>query len=218
MPTEAVLQDLIIDYNHHVADIQTRVSEKGEERYRTLINFMKQNNLPCDWQTITNYMRYDIRLERNLNTYIGVLENALRSFLSKYQEKNTSKINKLEFNDLLHRYYVVRKEKNIDEHENIDAELIHQEQKSINALRNQASHHKTIISCGNYEGKRLEEILTIFIKILPSSRKQSYIDEITKCKENYKEESWHIDKLWHIDYDKSEQKFIIVPATSLSIS
>lgn len=210
MPTE--LKNLIIDYDQHFEDIQKRVEQKGEERYITLINFMKQNNLPCDWQTITNYMKYDIRLERNLNTYIGVVENALRSFLSKYKEENTpnkNKKNELEFNPLLHRYYVVRKDKNIDEHENIDAELIHKEQKSINALRNRASHHETIISGGNYEGKRLDEILTIFTNIVPNSNsyRKSYILAIKECQKNL------VENLWHIDYDESEQKFIVIPAT-----
>lgn len=210
MQTE--LKELIIDYDNNVEDIQHWVMLKGEYRYKKIIDFMTENNISCDWKTITKYIKYDKRILINSFKYLAFLDELFKSFIIRYKVDNSSdkKILDLPFNCLLCKYYSLGSKAAYEE---IDVELLDKEQKAINEFRNQVVHNKIILG-KNYGGKCIDEILTIFVNILPktyrctiipnSSKKRGFIPDIQGCSKGL------VENTWHIDYNESEQKFIIV--------
>ena len=89
----------------------------------------------------------------------------------------------------LDKYLSLKDKANYDD---IDLELLKKEKRTINAYRNQVVHNK-IILCDKYEGKTLEETLKMFIRILPISYKNGFIEDINKCYKNLVETLWHIE-------------------------
>jgi hypothetical protein len=200
MPTE--LNSLITDYDQNVENIQHWVMLKGEYRYKKIIDFMNQNKIPCDWKTISNYIRYDKRILINAFKYLAFLDELYKSFIIAYKEDDTSdkKILGLSFNELLCKYYSLGTKAVYEE---IDVELLDREQKTINEFRNQVVHNKIILG-KNYGGKSIDETLSIFVNILPKTYRKGFISDIKGCTKEL------VENTWHIDYNESEKKFVIV--------
>ena len=52
----------IVDYKDNESDINHWLLLKGEYRYVTIIDFLKNKNIECTWQNVTYYIKYDKRL------------------------------------------------------------------------------------------------------------------------------------------------------------
>ena len=89
----------------------------------------------------------------------------------------------------LDKYLSLKDKANYD---GIDLELLKKEKRTINAYRNQVVHNKIILR-DKYEGKTLEETLNIFIRILPISYRNGFIEDINTCSKNLVENLWHIE-------------------------
>lgn len=183
------LENEIIDYDESKKDILHWTKLKGEYRYFSIIEFLKGKNIKCTWNNVTNYIKYDKRILINSFKYIVFLEELYKSFIIQYSDIEQDKLLKLDFSVTLDKYLSLKDKANYD---GIDLELLKKEKRTINAYRNQVVHNK-IILCDKYEGKELEETLKIFIRILPISYRNGFIEDINKCSKNLVETLWHIE-------------------------
>ncbi len=182
------LEKEIIDYKENLEDIQHWVTLKGEIRYEKVIEFLKSNNIACTWKNLSSYMRYDKRILFNVFKYIVVLEEMYKAFVARYKEKTKTNVWNSTFAIAYSEFLKLQKD---NKYGNISIQTMKKEQKSINCFRNCVVHNKILLN-RKFEKKTLEEILNIFVSILPQEYRQGFVSDINGCANGLVEDSWHI--------------------------
>ena len=180
------IEKQIVDYKDKVEDIEHWVTLKGEFRYEAIIAFLKEKGIERTWKNVTNYIKYDKRILVNSFKYLVVLEEMYKSFIYKYGVKKG--VQKLSFRKTCDRYILLGESANYDE---INLRIIEENKESIIEFRNKVVHNNILIN-RNYEGRSLEEILKLFVEVLPKSYRDGFIKDINDCSKGLVEESWHI--------------------------
>lgn len=181
------LENEIVDYLANEKDIKHWVILKGEYRYKSIIEFLKKKNIDCTWANITRYIKYDKRILINSFKYLVFLEEMYKSFVlnnKHYKEKN---VLSWHFEMAFSKYL----ELNNIGYEGIDLISMKNEKESINKYRNAVVHNQILVD-KQFKGKSLEEVLKIFVKILPKSYRLGFIKDINDCSKNLIEDKWHI--------------------------
>lgn len=182
------LENRIVDYKDHEADIEHWVKLKGEYRYEAIINFLKGKGIKCTWETVTDYVRYDKRLVINSIKYIIILEELYTSFVCSIFETRKPEYLKT-FRIAYNEYLALGNEASYD---GVDLEVMEKYNETLNDFRNKAVHNDVLI-CEQFEELPLEETLKCFIKILPKSYRKGFIRDINACARDLKVEKWHIE-------------------------
>ncbi len=195
------LENSIVDYKDHEANIEHWVKLKGEYRYEAIIDFLKDKGIECTWETVTDYVRYDKRLVINSIKYIIVLEELYKVFVKRCCKNN--KCDKLvegdkygkrkgkpwNFETAYREFYSLGAEAAYD---GVNLEAMEANQESFRIYRNKAVHNNGLI-WNKYNGLFLEDILKVFIEILPESYRKGFIRDINACARDLKVEQWHIE-------------------------
>lgn len=181
------LENEIVDYKKHQLDIEHWVTLKGEYRYKSIIGFLRANNIDCTWDNVTYYIKYDKRLLINSFKYVVFLEEMYKSFILNTNQFNSKEVLRWHFEKTLHEYLRL----NNNGYDGIDLLLMKNEKESINRFRNAISHNQILIG-QTFKGKSLEEVLQIFVKILPKSYRKGFISDINSCSKGLIEDKWHI--------------------------
>lgn len=176
----------ILDYSFCKEDIEHWVLLKGEYRYESIIKFLKSKNIDCTWKNVTSYIKYDKRILINSFKYIVFLEEIYKSFIFKYTEDE--KTNAMLFRQAYQKFLDLGDKAKYD---GIDVFAMKKYQKAINIFRNCVVHNRVLLE-RKYNGLSLEEVLKIFIKILPQSYRTGYINDINLCQKGLTENDWHI--------------------------
>lgn len=184
-----MLEERIIDYKQHEQEILHWINLKGEYRYLAIIEFLKNKNIECNWNNVTYYIKYDKRILINSFKYIVFLEELYKSFIKKYKLINQGELLRFEFGRALDEYLSIGEEANYDD---IDLQLLLKEKKTINEFRNSVVHNKILLN-HLYNGKTLDEVLNLFVKILPKSYRSGYIKDMNSCTKGITDVSWHIE-------------------------
>lgn len=188
------LERKIIDYNQNKDDILHWVNLKGEYRYLEIIQFLGEQNIEPTWANVTRYIKYDKRILINAFKYIIFLEELYKSFIMKYKEFNQGDLLRFEFKRSLDEFLSLG---DIVNYDLIDLNLLKNEKVTITQFRNSVVHNKILLR-RKYNGKSLEEVINIFVKILPRSYRNGFINDINGCHKNL------LDNLWHIEVKKLE--------------
>ena len=184
-----MLEERIIDYKQHEQEILHWINLKGEYRYLAIIEFLKNKNIECNWNNVTYYIKYDKRILINSFKYIVFLEELYKSFIKKYKLINQGELLRFEFGRALDEYLSIGEEANYDD---IDLQLLLKEKKTIKEFRNSVVHNKILLN-HLYNGKTLDEVLNLFVKILPKSYRSGYIKDMNSCTKGITDVSWHIE-------------------------
>ena len=176
------LKDLIIDYAKNEEDILKWTTLKGEYRYHKMINFMNDNNISLTWSNITNYMKYDKRILYNCFKYIVVLEEFFKSMIAKNSSYSEEDLLKMGFARTLEELTSL----NVNlEFEDINFDLIKNEMGPIISFRNAVAHNKMLhgrlFQKEKEEARTLKEILDIYRRIIPSSYRNHFVNDIYNC-------------------------------------
>lgn len=182
-----LIEKEIIDYNDNVQDINHWVTLKGEIRYEKIIIFLHEKNIECSWKNISSYMKYDKRILFNTFKYIVVLEELYKSFVAR--EKRKTKVWNKNFDNAYSEYLSIGSKAQYD---SIDLKVMEKEQSTIRKFRNDVVHNKILLD-RKYGGKTLEEVLYIFIKILPKEYRHGFITDINSCSNGLVDDNWHIN-------------------------
>lgn len=183
-----MLEKEIINYKENKEEILHWVLLKGEYRYNAIIEFLKRKKIERTWENITYYIKYDKRILINSFKYLAFLEELYKSFIKENKTINQKKLLRLEFSESLDEYLSIGNDANYD---GIDLQLLNKEKKTITEFRNSVVHNK-ILLIHSYNGKSLEEVLNIFVKILPKSYRKGYIKDINCCSKGIVENLWNI--------------------------
>ena len=185
-----LLENEIIDYDANKDDIIHWTTLKGEYRYLIIIEFLKSKNIECNWKNVTYYIKYDKRLLINSFKYIVFLEELYKSFIIKNKEVNQRQLIRYEFSKALEEYLSLGEKANYEE---IDIELLNNEKETIIDFRNKVVHNKILLN-SKYSGqKSLENILRLFVKILPKSYRDGFVKDINSSAKGILDKSWHIE-------------------------
>lgn len=184
-----MLEKEIVDYKQHEKEIRHWVNLKGEYRYQAIIDFMKKNDIKCSWNNVTYYIKYDKRILINSFKYIVFLEELYKSFIKQNKDVNPKVLLRYEFKKALDEYLSIGDKANYDD---INLELLIAEKDTINLFRNNVVHNKILLT-HLYNGKTLEEVLNIFVKILPKSYRVGYVKDMNSCSIGIMDKSWHIE-------------------------
>ncbi len=186
------LENIIIDYTENEADIRHWVLLKGEFRYNMVIDFLINNNIPCTWKNITNYVRYDKRILINSFKYIVFLEEFYKSFVCNRKNYSYSKVRDFGFRRILDEYLALNCDKTYD---GINVNALQNNKEKIINFRNAVSHNK-ILLCENYGDDNnkmtLQDILRLFVLILPKSYRDGFKKDINNSKLYLVEDFWHV--------------------------
>ncbi len=183
------LEKEIINYNDNIEDIKHWVTLKGEIRYEKIISFLHDKNIECTWENVTSYMKYDKRILLNVFKYIIVLEELYKSFVIMKKGKNKTNVWNKTFDNAYSEYLSLGSKAKYD---NINLGLMKNEQEAIRKFRNDVVHNKILLN-RKYGGRTLEEILKIFIQILPGEYRHGFIKDINNCCKELVETNWHIN-------------------------
>ncbi len=184
-----MLENEIIDYKQHEQEICYWINLKGEYRYQAIIDFMKKNDIKCSWNNVTYYIKYDKRILINSFKYIVFLEELYKSFVKQNKNVKQSELLRYGFKKALDEYLSIGDKANFDD---IDLKLLIAEKDTINLFRNNVVHNKILLN-NSYNGKTLEEVLNIFVKILPKSYRTGYIHDMNSCSKGITDTTWHIE-------------------------
>ena len=184
-----MLEKEIIDYNQHKQEIYHWVNLKGEYRYQAVIDFLKKKNIMCSWDNVTYYIKYDKRILINSFKYIVFLEELYKSFIKQNKDIKQSTLLSYEFGRALDEYLSIGDKANYD---GIDLKLLIAKKDTINSFRNKVVHNKILLN-HSYNGETLEEVLNIFVKILPKSYRTGFIKDMNSCSKGITDTSWHIE-------------------------
>lgn len=184
-----MLEKGIVDYKQHEKEILHWVNLKGEYRYQAIIDFLKEKDIICSWNNVTYYIKYDKRILINSFKYIVFLEELYKSFIKQNKDVKQSTLLNYEFRKALDEYLSIGNKANYDD---INLELLIDEKETINLFRNKVVHNKMLLN-NSYNGRTLEEVLNIFVKILPKSYRRGYIKDMNSCSKGITDTSWHIE-------------------------
>lgn len=184
-----MLEDEILDYEKNKQDIMHWTTLKGEFRYQDIIIFLKEKKIECSWRNVTNYIKYDKRILINSFKYIVFLEELFKSFINKYKKIKKSELLMLGFSKTLDEYLTINT--NDVKYDDINLELLSSEKITIIEFRNSVAHNKILLN-HLYNKKTLEEVLNIFVKILPKSYRIGYVNDINNCSKDLTDSSWCI--------------------------
>lgn len=180
------IENQIVDYKDNVEDIEHWVTLKGEFRYEAIIAFLKEKGIECTWKNITNYIKYDKRILINSFKYLVVLEEMYKSFI--YRDKPNNKVINYPFYKAYQEFLSLGETARYDE---IDLEIMKAKGKTLNVFRNRVVHNNILIK-QKFDGLPLEEVLRLFVEVLPKSYRDGFIKDINDCSKGLVEESWHI--------------------------
>ncbi len=183
------LENLIIDYDENKEEILHWTKLKGEYRYVDVVQFLTKQKIQCSWANVTYYIKYDKRILINSFKYIVFLEELYKSFISQHTDIEIKRIINYEFKEALNGFISIETQNQYDD---MDVVLLKNEIKTINSFRNRVVHNKMLLN-HSYNGKSLEEVLNIFIKILPKSYRSGYINDMNSCSKNITSNLWHIE-------------------------
>lgn len=181
------LEDKIVDYAINKADVEHRVSLKGEYRYEAIISFLESQNIECTWKNVTYYIKYDKRILINSFKYIVFLEEMYKSFIYKFNSK--LKGSKMNFQQAYYEYIKLGEKAIFD---GVDLNLMKNYKKSIKDYRNKVVHNNILIN-QKFNGFSLEEVLHQFVEILPNSYREGFVKDINSCSKGLFEDQWHIE-------------------------
>ena len=184
-----MLEKEIEDYKQHEREILHWVNLKGEYRYQAIIDFLKKQDIECSWNNVTYYIKYDKRILINSFKYIVFLEELYKSFIKQNKDIKQSTLLNYEFGRSLDEYLSLGDKANYDD---IDLKLLVAEKETINSFRNKVVHNKILLN-HSYNGKTLEEVLNMFIKILPKSYRSGFIKDMNSCSKRITDTLWHIE-------------------------
>ena len=185
-----LLENEIIDYDANKDDIIHWTTLKGEYRYLIIIEFLKSKNIECNWKNVTYYIKYDKRLLINSFKYIVFLEELYKSFIIKNKEVIQRQLIEYGFSKALEEYLSLDEKANYDE---IDLELLKKYKKAIITFRNKVVHNKILLNPRYGEQNSLENILRVFVKILPKSYRNGFVNDINSSAKGILDKSWHIE-------------------------
>ena len=180
------LENKIIDYKNHEKDIAHWVMLKGEYRYETIIAFLESKQIPCSWENITYYIKYDKRLLINSFKYLVFLEEMYKSFISR--SGTTKKYKNMSFEQAYYGYLTLGEKTVFDD---VDLGVMTTYKKSICVFRNYVVHNKILIG-QTFNGCSLEEVLNQFKSILPTSYRSGFVKDINSCSIGLTNNFWHI--------------------------
>lgn len=184
-----LLEKEIIDYDKYKEDIIHWVNLKGEYRYQAIIYFLKERKIELSWDNITYYIKYDKRILINSFKYIVFLEELYKSFIKKNKEISQGNLLRYEFGRALTEYLSIGE---AAEYDDIDLILLKAEEKTIIEYRNSVVHNKILLN-HTYNGKQIDEVLNILVKVLPKSYRDGFVKDINSCSKNITDDKWHIE-------------------------
>ena len=184
-----LIENEIVDYEKNKLDIDHWVLLKGEYRYKRIITFLKIKNIECTWKNISNYVRYDKRILINSLKYIVFLEEMYKSFVVKYKGEKNTKVLSQSFDNSYNEFLSLG---DMAKYDGVDLELMKKEHKAINSFRNSVVHNKILID-RTFASKKLEEVMDVFMQILPKTYRRGFIKNINECIVKL-----DLDNYWHI--------------------
>ena len=117
------------------------------------------------------------------------LEELYKSFIKQNKDVKQNELLRYEFKKSLDEYLSIGDKANYDD---INLKLLITEKDTINLFRNNVVHNKILLT-HLYNDKTLEEVLNIFVKILPKSYRAGYIHDMNSCSKGITDTSWHIE-------------------------
>lgn len=174
------IKEVIVDYMEHRSDVDKWVAIKGEQKYLRFANMLSENKLPVTWCNVSVLYRYDKRLLINIFKYMSFLEELLRALVWN--------ISKIEYKELEKRYLKEVMDKVIKHKDKIalpgfSINVLEENYKYINYLRNQISHNKIVLECC-MDNKGINDILLLFKNTLPDEYKRGFAKDINNCEKN----------------------------------
>ena len=169
------IEKQIVDYKDKVEDIEHWVTLKGEFRYEAIIAFLKEKGIERTWKNVTNYIKYDKRSLINSFKYLVVLEEMYKSFV--YRDKPNNKVINYPFSKAYHEFLSLGEAARYD---GIDLEIMKAKGKTLNVFRNRVVHNNILIK-QKFDGLSLEEVLRLFVEVLPKSYRDGFIKDINDC-------------------------------------
>lgn len=179
----------IVDYKENKKDVQHWVKLKGEFRYEKIINFLKSKDIKCTWENISNYIRYDKRILINSFKYIVFLEELYKSLIFEYKKIDKEELLTFRFNKSLDEYLSIGDKANYDD---IDLVIISKYKNPVIYFRNAIAHNKILLG-STFDDLNLEDVLKIFIKILPKSYRHGFVKDINECAYGLIDKTWKIE-------------------------
>ena len=180
------LENKIVDYKDNVLDIEHWVALKGEFRYESIINFLTENKIECNWANVTYYIKYDKRILINSFKYIVFLEEMYKSFV--FKKRHNPNIQSSAFRIAYNSFLSLGDDAVFDD---IDLSLMKKNEAAINTFRNCVVHNRILLN-RKYGGLSLEEVLNVIIKILPTSYRNGFIKDINDCSKGLLNSHWNI--------------------------
>ena len=184
-----LLEKEIIDYKKNEQEILHWVNLKGEYRYTSIINFLKNKKIECTWNNVTYYIKYDQRVLINSFKYIVFLEELYKAFIKKYKVVKQSILLRYDFSTALDEFLSLGEKANYD---NVDLILLAHEKQTIVEFRNSVVHNKILLN-HLYNYKTLEDVYNIFVKILPNSYRNGFVKDVNSCAKGLSDSLWHIE-------------------------
>lgn len=117
------------------------------------------------------------------------LEELYKSFIKQNKDVKQNELLRYEFKKSLDEYLSIGDKANYDD---INLKLLITEKDTINLFRNNVVHNKILLT-HLYNDKTLEEVLNIFVKILPKLYRAGYIHDMNSCSKGITDTSWHIE-------------------------
>lgn len=185
-----LLENEIIDYVTNKNDIIHWTTLKGEYRYLIVIGFLKSKNILCNWENVTYYIKYDKRLLINSFKYIIILEELFKSFIVRNKKVTSGKVKNFGFRTSVDEFLSLGDKANYD---GIDLELLKVEKNKIIEFRNKVVHNKILLNSKDTGENSLENIFKIFVRILPMSYRDGFINDINSSAKGILDKSWHIE-------------------------
>ena len=189
------LQNEIIDYKDNIDDIEHWTLLKGNYRYERIIAFMQSKKIPCTWENVTNYIKYDKRILINSFKYLVFLEEFYKSVLSRMLSLPENKIINAGFTDTLNQFSLLDDKVNF---ENMDLDLLSTENLTVVQFRNSVCHNKILLD-RKYNEKDLEQTLFIILRVLPESYRKGFAKDINGCSKGL------VDSLYHIELEYEDK-------------
>lgn len=182
------IREKIVDYEEKKEDIEHWFMLKGEFRYERIIKFMLGKSIPCTWENVTNYIKYDKRILINSFKYIVFLEEFYKSMISKNKKYDEERLIAMDFKVALQKYLSIGEKAKYDE---MNLKVLKEKMDLINDFRNSVAHNKILLD-RTFFGNDLEESLNIIIEILPKSYRSGFKKDINNCNRGMTDGLWHI--------------------------
>ena len=152
-------------------DLIKRINNKGINVYLCILDFINENELDNDYETLSSIFIYDKRIRDILYKFISYVEEKIRArIINKYKldQKTISNIYRLTFGEL------IKLSKNLDIINDSENKII----ENIRVLRNEVFHNNLIlISNGKINEKNINNI-KILSNYLENKIRESFLEDI----------------------------------------